>query len=240
MRTLLLLFILFTTVIFGQEDKINYTDSTGLRQGNWQILGAEVPEFGIEPMSIAEEGKYVDNQKVGPWIRFNKTGTQAISLIIYEINPVSKESERVSIHSYKYHSNGQLALLPYAGKCNMKANFKRFDNTGALLELMEYDSLGNEEMSITKVEATALAEMPYFQVPPTFSSFNEVDSAVPSIKQYLTENGTFIVDYGHTKFISGNFKDGVLVEGKECILDEMYSLVSARIYKEKAYVISYK
>lgn len=241
MRITLLLFVLIYLPVFAQTDRVNYTDTlTGFRQGKWQLMGSDVPEFGIDPSVVAEEGQYQNNQKVGPWIRYNKDGSQAISLIIYEFNPKGKESTRVSIFSYKYHPNGKISYMPYAGQCKTKANYKRFDTTGTLIELMEYDSLGNEIFSITTSDETTLSQMSYFQIPDSFNTFKEAEIVVPSDKKDLTQDGYYLLDYGHTKFISGKFQNGILVEGKECVLDETYALVSARTFKGSQYIASFK
>lgn len=244
MKTILLLQVFVTSFVFCQKDSlkdtVNVTDAAGMRQGEWMLLGSDVPEFGIESGSIAETGTYQNNQKVGPWIRYNKTGTQPISLIIYEFNPNGKESTRVSIFSYKYHENGQVSYLPYAGKCKTKANYKRFDAAGNLLEMMEYDAAGNEVYSITATDQSALSSMSYFKIPENYSSYKEEDIRTPEYRDVLAPSGVYIIDYNHSKFICGKFTDGILVEGTECVLDETYSLVSARVFKNYGYVSSYK
>lgn len=239
MKTFLLISVFATTTLFAQKDTINVTDASGMRQGKWMLLGADVPEFGIESGSIAETGSYQNNQKVGPWIRYNKTGSQPVSLIIYDFNPNGSQSTRVSIFSFKYHDNGQVAYFPYAGKCKTKANYKRFDENGKLIELMEYDSLGNEVLSITATDGVALQGMSYFNVPHNFVKSQEVDVVTPNIKKYTMQDGYYIVDIEHSKFIVGKFESGDLVDGKECILDETYSIQSAKIFNQRRYQSSF-
>lgn len=239
MKTFLLLSVFAATTVFSQKDTLNVTDNNGMRQGKWMLLGADVPEYGIESGSIAETGEYQNNQKVGPWIRYNKTGTFPLSLIIYDYNASGTQSTRVSISGYKYHDNGQVAYLPYAGKCKTKANYKRFDENGNLIELMEYDSLGNEILSITATDSTTLAAMNYFNIPTTFTKYQEPNVVTPNIKKFTMQNGYYIVDVEHSRFVVGRFENGDLVEGKECVLDETYNLTMAKTFSGRRYGGSY-
>ena len=239
MKTFLLLSVFATTFVFSQKDTINVTDTNGMRQGKWTLLGADVPEFGIESGSIAETGEYKNNQKVGPWIRYNKTGTLPLSLIIYEFNPAGNQSTRVSIFSFKYFDNGQISYMPYAGKCKTKANYKRFDESGKLVELMEYDSLGNEILSITATDDATLKGMSYFEIPGDFTKHQEANVVTPSIKKFTQQSGYYIVDVEHTKFVVGRFENGDLVEGKECTLDETYKLLVAKTFSDRRYSFTF-
>jgi len=239
MKTFLLVSVFATTMVFAQKDTMNVTDSNGLRQGKWMLLGADVPEFGIESGSIAETGEYQDNQKVGPWIRYNKTGTLPLSLIIYDYNANGAQSNRIAIFSFKYFDNGQVSYLPYAGKCKTKANYKRFDESGKLVELMEYDSVGNEILSITATDSITLATMNYFDIPATFTKYQESNVVTPNIKKFTQQNGYYIVDVEHSKFVVGRFENGDLVEGKECVLDETYNITMAKTFSQRRYGFSY-
>ena len=239
MKTFLLLSVFVTSFVFAQKDTLNVTDTNGMLQGKWMLLGADVPEFGIESGSIAETGTYQNNQKIGPWIRYNKTGTLPLSLIIYEFNASGNQSTRVSIFSFKYFDNGQVSYLPYAGKCKTKANYKRFDESGKLIELMEYDSLGNEILSITATDNTALEGMDYFDIPADFQVSQEANVVTPSIKKFTQQNGYYIVDVEHSKFVVGRFENGDLVEGKECVLDETYKLMVAKTFSDRRYSSTY-
>lgn len=51
-------------------DTLNIVDSKGLKQGKWVN---SVPEIRGEP-GYEEEGFYKNNQKTGPWRRYNSTG----------------------------------------------------------------------------------------------------------------------------------------------------------------------
>ncbi len=219
MKKLFFFFYLSTTCVFSQGTTYNFVDANGLKQGKWVLLGKDLPETGVESDAIAEEGTFQNGQKTGAWVRYDKSGKTPISLMLFTIDATG-QSKRIGLYGFKYHDNGSPAYVPYAGQSTTKANYKRFNSNGLLVEQMEYDSLGNEAFSIAQIDSSSLAELPYFQLPENFQKKAEVGNLPYKIPNEKTMNGYYIVDYNHSFFISGLFQNGILVKGNATVLDE--------------------
>ena len=239
MKTLLLLLSVYSVSVFAQKDSINVVDPFGQRQGMWRLTGDQAPELGVEPGALAEEGTYLNNQKIGPWVRYDKKGTKPISLVYFQYNESGNSSSRVAMFPYKFYDDGTPQYTPYPGLCPTKANYKRFGQTGNLIEVMEYDSAGNETYTVSEVSQGDLDQMSYFMVPANFTERPEKGVALPSTPGFSGFSGTFIVDFKHTTFVSGTFVNGKLVDGKEVILDDSYTPTSIRTFKGGVYVTSF-
>ena len=53
------------------QDKLNFIDETGSRQGKWIIYGKNLSGSCYQPDQIAEEGNYKDNNKTGAWLEYH-------------------------------------------------------------------------------------------------------------------------------------------------------------------------
>lgn len=223
-----------------KKDTVNLVDSLGKRQGKWILLGADLPESGVLADSKAEEGCYFNNQKIGPWKRFNKEGNKVIALVYYKFNPTGTTAIREAIFPNKYHSNGNRSLFHYPGKCPNKANIIRFDEQETILELTEFDSLGNEMIIITRMEQNAMDELSYFNVAENFSKLTEQNKDLIEQFDFKGLNGTYVIDLHHKIFQLGEFKNGTLWNGKQCELDDVMNLLEARIVVNGVYMYSYR
>lgn len=223
----------------AQLDSINQKDASGLRQGKWILLGSDVPEAGVTSTGIAEEGSYLNNQKIGAWKRYDKNGTTPNALIYYAYNANGNTSNRVGIFPYKYDSDGHLLVLPYPGKCPTKANTKRFNEKGELIELTEYDSLCNESLIVSAMDSSSIAQLPYFEIPMSFKKTIENGNVGYRKLSMKEQNGSYLIDFDHRVFQTGTFKNGELWNGKECVLDESMNLLSARVFSNGKYIASY-
>lgn len=56
------------------QDKLNWKDDQGRKQGHWVILGKNKPERGYPPEGKVEEGEYKDNRKDGLWVKYYDDG----------------------------------------------------------------------------------------------------------------------------------------------------------------------
>lgn len=227
------------TFIVVKKDTINLVDSLGKRQGKWILLGSDLPESGVLADSKAEEGIYIDNQKVGPWKRYDKEGIKVTSLVYYKFNPNGTTAIREAIFPNKYHENGNRSLFHYPGKCPNKANQIRFDENETITELTEYDSLGNEMIIITRMEQTAMDELTYFKVAENFSKLKEENIDLIQHFDFKGLNGTYVIDLNHKIFQLGEFKNGLLWNGKQCELDDVMNLLEASFVINGVYMYSY-
>ncbi|MCR9174365.1 MAG: hypothetical protein NXI10_17850, partial [bacterium] len=75
MRWLLLILLIFSCSLLGyvQED-INQTDAQGRKQGHWVYYGKDRPEMGYPEDGKVEEGDYLNDRKVGEWIKYHPDG----------------------------------------------------------------------------------------------------------------------------------------------------------------------
>lgn len=219
MKKLFFLFFVASSSVLGQGTTYNFVDANGLKQGKWVLLGKDIPETGVDPEAIAEEGSFKNGQKTGAWVRYDKTGKTPVSLMLFTIDAAG-QSKRIGLYGFKFHDNGTPAYWPYAGASASKANYKRFNSNGLLIEQMEYDSLGNEAFSIAQIDSASLAELPYFQLPENFQKKGDVGNLPNKIPNEKMMTGYYIVDYNHSFFISGLFQNGVLIKGNATVLDE--------------------
>jgi hypothetical protein len=228
-RIVLLLaeFCLLIGISFGQKD-INQKDSLGRKQGEWILLGIDVPESGVVSGGIAESGIFINDQKIGPWKRYDKDGETVNALVYYNYDPTSGKSARIAIFPNKYYNNGQPELRHYPGKCAFKANSIRYNGDGTINEIIEMDSLGNEELIIRAMTLEEMNAMTYFQTTDAMLPSKAVTNTL-----FMPENtqfsGYFLVEYQHQLFQLGLFEKGKLVEGKQCLLDENMQLIDAII-----------
>jgi antitoxin component YwqK of YwqJK toxin-antitoxin module len=56
------------------QDKLNWKDDQGRKQGHWIVLGKDQPEKGYPPEGKVEEGSYLDNRKDGFWTKYFSDG----------------------------------------------------------------------------------------------------------------------------------------------------------------------
>ncbi len=69
----IILFILLGKNLFAQE-KLNFTDANGRKQGHWIFYGKDMPNSGIPANGKVQEGNYVDDRKEGTWIKYELDG----------------------------------------------------------------------------------------------------------------------------------------------------------------------
>lgn len=228
-RIVLLLaeFCLLIGMSFGQKD-LNQKDSLGRKQGEWILLGIDVPESGVVSGGIAESGVFCNDQKIGPWKRYDKDGETVNALVYHKIDPATGKSVRTAIFPNKYFGNGSPELLHYPGKCDSKANAIRYNPDGTINEIIEMDSLGNEELIIRAMTLEEMNALSYFQTTDAMLPSKSVTNPLFSPENNKF-SGYFLLEYQHQLFQLGLFENGRLVEGKQCLLDENMQLIDAII-----------
>lgn len=231
--------LVFASQLLGQTDTLNQKDASGKKQGKWIVYGADVVDSGVAPTGKVEEGIYVADQKIGPWIRYDKDGKTPNAIIYYAENSAGNNSNRIAFFQYRYTENGIAIVEPFPGDCAVKANQIIRYETGVIKEVTCYNTDCQESILVVAMDSISLTELPYFEITTSFIKKNEVGSVVSGnlINQPL--NGFYLIDYNHTTFQMGLFKNGKLWNGKECILDENMNLISARLFLKGVYSNSY-
>lgn len=116
------------------NNKENFTDQTGKRQGYWRITGALSIEEGYKKSSIVEEGEYIDNKRHGLWRKYYPTGSIR-SEITYELN---KPNGYYAI----FHDNGKLEETgTWKGNKNV-GEFKRYYENGKTAQEFNFTRTG--------------------------------------------------------------------------------------------------
>jgi antitoxin component YwqK of YwqJK toxin-antitoxin module len=57
------------------DNKKNYTDASGKKQGYWELTGAMLHNNHYKPDAVVESGIYVDDEKDGLWTTYNPDGS---------------------------------------------------------------------------------------------------------------------------------------------------------------------
>jgi hypothetical protein len=231
--------LLCCSQLFCQEDSTNRTDNSGKKQGKWIIIGSDLPDSGVMPSGKVEEGNFVDDQKTGAWIRYSKDGKTPNALIYYAVNPATNTSNRIAFFSFKYAYNGVAIVEPFQGDCSEKANqIVRFES-GEIKEITYYDNDCQEACLVVAMDSAALQELPYFEI--TNSFVKKIETPPINAKSTIQSNlnGYYLIDDHHSFFQLGYFKNGQLITGKECVLDENMSLLHVRIIQKGIYQCSY-
>ncbi len=237
MKLFICILLFLPTLLFAQDEAINQTDESGKKQGYWVFLGKDVPDLGLSAEAKAEEGMYRDNKKIGSWKRYNEDGLP-ICIVLYG-STVEDLGLRVGLFAYQYYANKQLKLKPEPSLCQAKANVTSYDEKGLIIEYHSYDSLCNDYLTINLSDTVSVQRLEYFEKPPFFSQKVEF-GVIKSLTNSLTDlTGYYFLDFNHKIFQFGEFVNGVLINGSECVLEEDMSLVSIREFKNGKYSCSY-
>lgn len=116
----------------AQNDSINRKDSEDKKQGHWIYYGADRPDQGYPNEGKIEEGRYVNDRKEGPWIKYWEDG-KTMKLKGHYIN------SRPNGEYWKYHRNGILKEHGEFYKNQYNGSHEKYDSTGQLIYKSKYD-----------------------------------------------------------------------------------------------------
>ncbi len=238
--------LILTLALFG-----NFVAFGQTKNGYFVFYGKDRPETGIAPNGKVEEGKFVDDRKEGEWVKYHQDGKtpklkgdfvnnrpSGMYYKYYE-NGILKEEgkfvggqytdslkryydsgqlEYAAFYNaegkedgvvYFYYRNGQPQLIYTAKNGERVGEEKRFGPDGKPL-----DSLGST--GVTEANATDLYRL---------------KKTAPVVK-VTQENGYNLVMNAHgEKDQEGDFKNGILFDGKRYIYDQSGVLTQVEIYK---------
>ncbi len=131
--------------------KINYTDSSGLRQGYWQITGDISIEEGYRKNQVIEEGEYLNNKREGLWKKYYPTGS-----LRSEIN----YSDNHPYGDYKtYYPEGNIEEEGTWLSNRNIGTFKRYHENGKIAQEFNFNTAGKREGEQTYYYATGVCQM---------------------------------------------------------------------------------
>lgn len=273
---LALFFLISIGVHANDQDKINWKDDQGRKQGHWIIFGKDRPEQGIPPEGKVEEGDYLDDRKTGIWIKYHNDGMTPRLKGEYDFG-------RPKGSFTKYFANGNIQETGIYEKGKYLGSMKKYYEDGTLMYEGNYNDDGLEEGTIKYFHPNGKLEYEYnskagvptgkalrywpngdvkeevsFDETGDVSSFsskemvnkpevikdpivNEAKSA-PAPKGAVTKSGVFNKN-GYNKlynendelWMDGDFKNGLLYDGKLYVYDKDGILLKIEVYKKGKY-----
>jgi len=109
------------------EEKLNFTDAQGRRQGYWKITGQMTFAKNFAPNQTIEEGHYVDNKRVGIWKKYYPSG-ELRSEINYENN----------------HPRGEYRIFYPNGNLEEEGTWKGNRNSGSFVRYHENGTIAQK------------------------------------------------------------------------------------------------
>jgi len=139
------------------QDKLNWKDDQGRKQGHWIILGKDRPTEGYPPEGKVEEGDYKDNRKDGTWVKYHNDGVTPRLKGEYDFG-------RPKGSFVKYAENGQAIEEGnfIAGKYT--GTLKRYYEDGTPKYVANFDGLGQEAGKVTYYYPNGKVEFEYTSV----------------------------------------------------------------------------
>lgn len=115
----------------------NVTDTNGLRQGYWKIMGAMSIEEGYKNGQIIEEGAYIDNKRQGLWKKYYPTGSLRSEITYSENHPYG--------YYTTYYADGKTEEEGYWKANKNTGEFKRFHENGKPAQVFTFNSKGKRD-----------------------------------------------------------------------------------------------
>lgn len=272
----LLLSLFSASFAANDQDRINWKDDQGRKQGHWIIFGKDRPEQGAPPEGKIEEGDYKDDRKVGIWIKYHNDGVTPRLKGEYDFG-------RPKGSFTKYYPNGKVQEEGVYDKGKYLGAMKRYYEDGTLMYDGNYDNEGQESGKIVYYYPNGKVEYEYTAkegVPTgkgvrywpngdikeevTFDASGEVSSfvaremvnkpeeikaptdketkAAPVPKNATVKTGTFnkngynkLYNENEELWMDGDFKNGLLYDGKLFVYDKDGILLKIEIYKKGKY-----
>jgi antitoxin component YwqK of YwqJK toxin-antitoxin module len=261
----------------NDQDKINWKDDQGRKQGHWIIFGKDRPEQGFPPEGKVEEGDYLDDRKTGIWIKYHNDGMTPRLKGEYDFG-------RPKGAFTKFYPNGNVQEEGVYVKGKYLGVMKKFYEDGTIMYDGNYNDEGQEEGTIRYYHPNGKIEYEYSSkngVPNgkavrywpngdvkeevSFDETGEVSSflakemvnqpeevknpvevsnakAAPTPKGAVTKSGVFNKN-GYNKlynendelWMDGDFKNGLLYDGKLYVYDKDGILLKIEVYKKGKY-----
>lgn len=136
------------------QDKLNWKDDQGRKQGHWIVLGKDRPEEGYPPEGKVEEGNYVDNRKDGTWIKYHNDGVTPRLKGEYDFG-------RPKGAYTKYAENGNVIEEGTFSQGKYTGTLKRYYDDGTIKYEANFDGNGKEDGKVTYYHPNGKPEFIY-------------------------------------------------------------------------------
>lgn len=131
-------FISFEKGVSG--DTINVIDNFGKKQGKWIIKGKHKQGTCYTAEQKVEEGKYVDNRKIGKWLEYYCNGNLK--------NQLTFQNGRPDGYMIMYHENGKVMEEGSWKNGRWAGSYKLYYENGQLQHEFYFNVSGKREGSI--------------------------------------------------------------------------------------------
>lgn len=118
-------------------DTINKTDLTGKKQGKWILYGKHKPGGCYAADKKAEEGKYVDNRKVGIWFEYFCNGNVKCKLTFVNGRPDG--------YAQMFHENGKISEEGNWKNNRWVGNYKLYYENGQVQHEFVFNNSGKRD-----------------------------------------------------------------------------------------------
>lgn len=246
--------LFLTLALFG-----NLTAYSQVKNGYFVFYGKDRPEAGIAPTGKVEEGKFVDDRKEGEWVKYHRDGKTPKLRGDFVNN-------RPSGMFYKYYENGILKEEGKFVDGQYTDSLKRYYDSGQLEYAAFYNAEGKEDGLVKYYYRNGQPQLIYtakngerIGEEKRFDSFGKpLDSlgtltgvteanatdlyrqkkTAPAVKVSQENGYNIVMNASGEKDQEGDFKNGLLFDGKRYIYDQSGILTQVEIYKE-GYLHSY-
>jgi antitoxin component YwqK of YwqJK toxin-antitoxin module len=119
------------------KDTINFTDAQGKKQGKWIVKGKHKPGTCYQPEQKVEEGKYLDNRKIGVWIEYYCNSNMK--------NKLTFVNGRPDGYAIMYHENGKISEEGTWKSNRWVGNYKLYYENGQVQHDFVFNQSGKRE-----------------------------------------------------------------------------------------------
>jgi antitoxin component YwqK of YwqJK toxin-antitoxin module len=119
------------------KDTLNKVDVDGKKQGKWVLFGKHKPGMCYQEEQKAEEGKYLDNRKIGIWIEFYCNGNMK--------NKLTFTNGRPDGYAIVFHENGKISEEGNWKGNRWVGNYKLYYENGQVQHEFVFNPNGKRE-----------------------------------------------------------------------------------------------
>src|SRR5690606_17898031 len=152
--TLTLSLLVSQPLLSNDQDRINWKDEQGRKQGHWIISGKDRPEQGFPPEGKVEERKYQDDRKTGIWIKYHNDGITPRLKGEYDFG-------RPKGAFTKYYPNGNIQEEGTYEKGKYLGAMKKYYEDGTIMYEGTYNNDGQEDGQIKYYHPNGKVEYEY-------------------------------------------------------------------------------
>ena len=169
----LMLYFMFSFVIYAQSGTLNQRDSLGRKQGHWIFYGKDQPQKGYPAEGKISEGTYLNDRKNGEWIMYYKDGVTPKIKGRFKNNRPSGSYER-------FDTDGRLKEKGTFNKNRHKTKTTSYWENGNISREFDYNENGK-----LHGKAKAFFETGELELEITYANGVVIDT----VKRYYSDGG---------------------------------------------------